>query len=113
MARPPAIEVSTGDRVVLHVRSLGLTGDQLLRLGSDKRDVRIEMSARRELIIMPPPGSKTGQRNAIIVYCLMTWTRQDGTGLCFGTDTGFTLPDGAKRAPDAAWIAHDRWKHVP
>src|SRR5262249_1137008 len=60
-----------------------------------------------------PGGSKTGQRNAIIVYCLMTWTRQDGTGLCFGTDTGFTLPDGAKRAPDAAWIAHDRWKHVP
>src|SRR2546428_9472681 len=109
MARPPAIEVDTPDRVVLNVRSLGLTDDQFLHLCSDNRDFRIEMSAQGELIIMPPPGSKTGLRNAEITLCLGIWTKQDGTGVCFGADTGFTLPNGAKRGPDAAWISRPRW----
>src|SRR6058998_3311011 len=105
MARPPAIEVDTPDRVVLNVRSLGLTDDQFLRLCSDNRDFRIEMSAQGELIIMPPPGSMTGRRNFIIVHRLAIWSEQDGTGVGFGADTGFTLPNGAKRGPDAAWMS--------
>jgi Uma2 family endonuclease len=113
MARPPAIEVQIGDRVVLNIRSLGLTDDQFLRLCSDNRDLRIEISAQEELIIMPPPGSKTGKRGAVITYHLMSWSRQDGTGICFGTDTGFTLPNGAKRAPDAAWVSRERWNRIP
>ena len=51
MARPPAIEVDTAVRVVLNVQSLGLTDDQFIRLCSDNRDLRIEMSAHGELII--------------------------------------------------------------
>ena len=113
MARPPAIEKDEADRLVLNVRSVRLTDDQFLHLCSDNRDLRIEMTAQGELIIMPPPGSKTGQRGAEITMCLAIWTKQDGTGVCFGTDTGFTLPNGAKRGPDAAWVARDRWNSVP
>src|SRR6266571_2274733 len=113
MARPPAIEVDTPDRVVLNVRSLGLTDDQFLRLCSDNRDFRLEMSAHGELIIMPPPGSKTGRRNTIIVYRLAAWAERDGSGVCFGADTGFTLPNHAKRGPDAAWMLLDRWNSIP
>jgi Uma2 family endonuclease len=113
MARPPAIEVDTGVRVVLNVRSLGLTDDQFLRLCSDNRDFRIEMSAHGELIIMPPPGSKTGKRSSKIVQRLANWTDQDGTGVCFATDTGFTLPNSAKRGPDAAWMSNERWNVIP
>ena len=112
MARPPAIEVATGVRVVLNVQSLGLTDDQFLRLCSDNRDFRIEMSAEGELIIMPPPGSKTGRRGSKIIQCLANWTDQDGTGVCFGTDTGFTLPNRAKRGPDAAWTLRERWNRI-
>src|SRR5438552_5793476 len=113
MARPPAIDRQTADRVVLDMRSIGLTDDQFLRLCSDNRDLRIEMTARGELIIMPPPGSKTGLRNTEIVVCLAIWAKQDGTGICFATDTGFTLPNGAKRGPDAAWVRRDRWNQIP
>src|SRR5215471_14795758 len=112
MARPPAIEVDTGVRVVLKVRSLGLTDDQFLRLCTDNRDLRIEMSAQGELIIMPPPGSKTGLRNTKITIRLGIWTEQDGTGVCFGADTGFTLPNSAKRGPDAAWMSSERWNRI-
>lgn len=113
MARPPAIEVDTGLRLVLNVRSLGLTDDQFLRLCSDNRDLRIEMSAQGELIIMPPPGMKTGKRSSTIVQRLANWAEQDGTGVVFGTDTGVTLPNGAKRGPDAAWMLRERWNALP
>ena len=113
MARPPAMQIDTAVRVVLNVRSLNLTDDQFIRLCSDNRDLRIEMSAERELIIMPPPGSKTGQRNANVIYSLMSWAKQDGSGICFATDTGFTLPNSAKRGPDAAWVRLERWNEIP
>src|SRR2546428_3691893 len=112
MARPPAIEVDTPDRVVLNVRSLGLTDDQFLRLCSDNRDFRIEMSALGELIIMPPPGMKTGKRTSTIVQRIANWAEQDGSGIAFGTDTGITLPNGAKRGPDAAWMLRERWNRI-
>src|ERR1043165_2921837 len=112
MARPPAIDVDTAVRLVLNVRSLGLTDDQFVRLCSDNRDFRIEMNAHGELIIMPPPGSKTAQRNATITHSLVSWTKQDGSGVCFGADAGFTLPNGAKRGPDAAWISRERWNRI-
>ena len=113
MARPPAIELDAPVRVVLNVKSLGLTDDQFLCLCSDNRDFRIEMSAQGELIIMPPPGSMTGQRSFIIVHRLAIWSEQDRTGDGFGADAGFTLPNGAKRGPDAAWMSRERWNGIP
>jgi Uma2 family endonuclease len=52
MARTPAIKTDTAVRIVLNVRSAGLTDDQFFRLCSDNRDLRIEMTAQKELIIM-------------------------------------------------------------
>ena len=113
MARPPAIDRDAAVRVVLNVHSIGLTDDQFLQLCSDNSDFRFEMTAQGELIIMPPPGARTGQRNGEITMRLGIWTKQDGTGVFFGTDAGFTLPNGARRGPDAAWISRDRWNRVP
>ena len=112
MARPPVIETDTAVRVVLNMQSVGLTDDQFLQLCSDNRDFRFEMTAQGELIIMPPPGAKTGLRNGEITGCLRNWTKQDGTGVCFGCDAGFTLPNGARRGPDAAWMSRNRWNSV-
>lgn len=113
MARPPAIDVETGVRVVLNVHSLGLTDDQFLQLCSDNREFRLEMTAQGELIIMPPPGSRTGRRSSRINQRLANWADQDRMGACFNTDTGFVLPNGARRGPDAAWIRRERWDAVP
>src|SRR6266568_7104400 len=113
MARPPVADAETSVRLVLNVQSVGLTEDQFLRLCSENRDFRLEMSVQRELIIMPPPGSKTGKRSSKINQRLANWTDQDGTGICFGADTGFTLPNGAKRGPDAAWLLRKRWDRIP
>jgi Uma2 family endonuclease len=109
MARPPAIETDTAVRIVLDVRSVGLTDDQYFRLCSDNRDLRIEMTAQKELIIMSPTNMETGRKNAKITMRLGIWAEQDGTGECFDSSSEFTLPNGAKRSPDACWIPKSRW----
>ncbi|PSN18214.1 hypothetical protein C7271_13710 [filamentous cyanobacterium CCP5] len=39
----------------------------------------------------------------------MDWAEADGTGEVFDSSSGFTLPNGAMRSPDAAWILSERW----
>ncbi len=73
------------------------------------RDLRIERTATGEVIIMPPAFSDTGNRNMKISQQVANWADQDGTGEAFDSSTGFTLPNGATRSPDAAWIKLERW----
>jgi Uma2 family endonuclease len=96
--------------IALDVHSVLLTDEQFYQLCRDNRDLRLELTAQGELIIMPPTGSLTGWRNAKIIYRLTAWAEIDGTGLSFDSSTGFKLPNGAKRSPDAAWIKLDRWE---
>lgn len=98
--------------IALDVRSLRLTDEQFHRLCGDNRDLRFELTAQGELVIMPPTGSMTGWRNAKINYRLTAWAENDGTGLTFDSSSGFTLPNGAKRSPDASWIKRERWEAI-
>jgi len=73
------------------------------------RDLRLELTSEGDLIIMPPTGGKTGLRNAILITRLTTWALEDKSGRAFDSSTVFTLPNGAKRSPDFAWITNERW----
>ncbi|HHP7230301.1 MAG TPA: Uma2 family endonuclease [Xenococcaceae cyanobacterium] len=73
------------------------------------RDLRIEQTATGDVIIMPPTFSDTGNRNFNLAVQLGIWAEKDGTGLGFDSSAGFTLPNGATRSPDAAWIKAQRW----
>lgn len=77
------------------------------------QDWQFERTAAGELIIMSPTGSETGGHNFDLIVELGIWARQDGTGQGFDSSTGFTLPNGAIRSPDAAWIKRDRWEAIP
>ncbi|AOY80595.1 Uma2 family endonuclease [Moorena producens JHB] len=73
------------------------------------RDLRIERTASGEVVIMPPVFSDTGNRNLKIAQQLANWADLDGTGETFDSSTGFTLPNGAIRSPDACWIKLESW----
>src|SRR5688572_3643183 len=73
-------------------------------------DWRVERSAEGELIVTPPAGGETGNQNAGLTALLWLWANADGTGVPFDSSTGFTLPNGAKRSPDSAWIRRSRWE---
>ena len=113
MAHVPTIQADTDFRVVLDVQNVRLKDEQFFRLCSDNSDLRIEMSAAGELIIMAPCKPMTGRRNAKIAQRLSNWAEADGTGECFDSSSLFSLPNGAKRSPDASWILRGRWEQIP
>ena len=96
--------------VALDVHSFRLTDEQFQQLCQDNEDLRLELSADGELIIMAPTGGTTGVRNAAIILQVTGWAIKDGTGVSFDSSTMFCLPNGAKRSPDAAWVRRERWE---
>lgn len=48
----------------LNIQAAHLSDEQCLQLCQENPDLRIEMNARGELVIMPPTGMKTGVRNS-------------------------------------------------
>lgn len=92
---PIAIEIIP---MVLQLQpAIALTDDQFYEFCQLNRDFRIERNAAGELVIMPPTGSETEQHNFDIIVQLGIWTKQDGTGVGFGSSGGFTLSNGAVR----------------
>jgi Uma2 family endonuclease len=85
-----------------------LTHEQFYELCRDNRDLRLELTAKGELIAMPPTGWESGRRNANLTTDLGIWNRQADLGVVFDSSTGFILPNGAVRSPDAAWVARER-----
>lgn len=95
--------------VALDLHSVRLTDEQFYQLCQDNEDLRLELTAEGELIIMPPTGGTTGSRNADITFQITLWAKKDGTGLSFDSSTMFILPNGGKRSPDASWVSRERW----
>lgn len=89
-----------------------MTHTQFNEFCQANQDLRIERTAAGEVIIMPPTFSDTGNRNLKLAQQLANWADRDGTGETFDSSTGFTLPNGAIRSPDASWIKRDRWDAI-
>ena len=106
---PSTEEQAAANAVVLNLQNSGISQAQFFRLCRDNPGLRMELSAQKELIIMPLPGARTSWRNAIITTELTNWARKNGTGLTFDCACLFILPNGANRAPDAAWVRRKRW----
>ncbi len=97
--------------MVVQLRPIvNLSDDQLFGFCQVNRDLRIERNEYGELIIMPPAGGESSSRNMEIAVQLGGWAKRDGTGKAFDSSGGFTLPNGAMRSPDAAWLPLSRWK---
>jgi Uma2 family endonuclease len=89
--------------------TLKISHEQFLDLALANRDLQLERNATGELIIMPPTGSYTGKRNFDIAGQLWFWNRQTKLGEAFDSSTGFHLPNGSDRSPDAAWVKQEKW----
>ena len=84
------------------------TDDWLYELCQANDVLRIERTVEGDLIIGPPAGFKSSNRNANIVAQLSQWAARDGAGLATESSGGFVLPDTSMFAPDAAWVRHER-----
>lgn len=85
-----------------------MTDEEFFLFCQANRELRIERTAEGEIIMMAPAGGETGGRNANLVTDLNIWARINKQGIVFDSSTGFDLPDGATRSPDAAWVRRER-----
>ena len=85
-----------------------MTDDEFAAFCAEHPDLFFEMTAEGEVIVMPPTYSLIGARNSWITGQLATWAKRDGRGIACDSSTGFVLPNGARRSPDAAWTLKTR-----
>ncbi|NJL68092.1 MAG: Uma2 family endonuclease [Microcoleus sp. SM1_3_4] len=97
--------------ITLNLNSLiKLTAEQFYQLCAEHPDLKLERNANGELIVMPPTGGETGKRNSKLNLQVGLWNEQTELGEVFDSSTGFTLPNGADRSPDASWVEKYRWE---
>jgi Uma2 family endonuclease len=86
-----------------------LSDDQFYQLCRKNPDIKFERNVKGEIVIMPPTGGGTGNRNIEIGADFVIWNRQAKLGVLFDSSTCFKLPNGANRSPDVSWVRKDRW----
>ena len=99
----------TVEPIILNLKFVNLSDEQFYQLCHNNDDWRIEQTAAGELIIMPPIGAISGNRESDLNAFVWLWNRQTKLGKVFSYSTIFTLPKSGKRSPDVAWIANERW----
>jgi len=96
-------------RFVLHLHPvIEMTDDQFFEFCQANDELQIERTSSGDIVILPPEGGGSGYRGSELGGQLRNWARRDRTGVAFGSSAGFTLPNGAMRSPDAAWVRKDR-----
>ena len=82
-----------------------MSDQQFAEFCAEHSDLFFEMTAEGQLIVMPPTFSFIGAQNTEILGQLRDWARRDGRGVASDSSTGFVLPNGARRSPDACWTS--------
>ena len=106
------VETQISERLTLEFPSslrLQVTQAQFEVLAAANRDMRLERNVNGELIVNPPTGGETGGQNGGVSGELYLWWRNAGEpGKGYDSSTGFILPNGATRSPDASWVSKER-----
>ncbi|ACK66815.1 protein of unknown function DUF820 [Rippkaea orientalis PCC 8801] len=96
--------------ITLNVQPFQMTDEEFYQLCQVNEAWRLEVTAKGDLLIMPPVGGKSGRREASLISQVWLWNEQTQLGIVFSSSTVFCLPNGGKRSPDVAWVKLDRWQ---
>lgn len=72
-------------------------------------DLNFERNADGSVTVMTPSTSGGGRKSSQVHGQLFIWAMNNGEGESFDSSTGFTLPNGAVRSPDASWVHSETW----
>ena len=100
------------ETIILNLKNVGLSDEQFYQLCQVNDQLRLEETAKGELVIMPPVGAISGNRESEFNADVVIWNRQTKLGKVFSSSTVFVLPNGGKRSPDVAWISNERWNSL-
>jgi len=85
-----------------------LTPDEFWEFCAKNRKLRAELTKDGDVIIMAPTGFESSEGNFEILLQLGNWAKKDGTGTVTESNGAYSLPNGAVKAPDAAWTLKSR-----
>jgi Uma2 family endonuclease len=91
--------------------TLSLSPSQFAEVCAANPEAVLELAADGTLIEMTPTGGASGARNQTLGALLWLAIEQSRLPLkLFDSSTGFLLPDGSVRSPDASVVRLDRWQ---
>jgi Uma2 family endonuclease len=115
IATAPIIEIDL-QPLLLDVSDIALivTPEQFDTLCTKNPDLRLELTPNRELIVMPPAGGESSEKNADLVIDVGIWNRQTNLGRVFDSSGGYNFESlgGGKPSPDVSWIEKSRLEGV-
>jgi Uma2 family endonuclease len=87
-----------------------MTDEEFYFFCQENPDYTFERNADGAIVtLMGQTGGETGRKNSELNAELIFWNRQAKAGIVFDSSTGFRLPNGAMRGPDAAWVSNAQW----
>ena len=96
-----------------HRITLRITYEDFEKLCQDNPDLRLELSANGELIVMTPASWESSKKNSKLTSRVDTWNERDDLGEVFDSSGGFTLSNGAVKSPDVTWIEKSKLVDIP
>ncbi len=107
---------SSVDSLLLNVShaKLTVTPEYFDQLCLDNPDLRLELTKDGELIVMPPAGGESSEKNFDLAMEVGGWNRRSSLGRTFDSSCGydFTALGGGKLSPDVSWIEKSRLEGV-
>lgn len=92
----------------LPVREGRFSDDELFAFCQMNPKLRIERDEEGQIYINMPTGLESSFRRVDIGMEVGLWNRQAKLGRVSDSNGGYTLPDSSMRAPDVAWVSHER-----
>jgi len=87
-----------------------MSEDEFFRFCQMNDTLSFERDSEGNIMLMSPAGSFSDSFNLEISVVFSTWLRKNKIpGKAFGPSAGFTLPNGAVRSPDVAWVNRGKW----
>ncbi|RYE12879.1 MAG: Uma2 family endonuclease [Sphingobacteriaceae bacterium] len=86
-----------------------MTDEEFYHFCEQNKHTPIERDKNHQILFMPPVTSEFSKRNGRLNGYLFIWNLKFQLGRLFDSSSGFYLPDGSMKSPDAAWVSHERW----
>jgi Uma2 family endonuclease len=91
----------------------GLTRQQFLDFAQRYPELAMERDKNGNINIMAPVKGGSGIREALLGRRIGNFCEQYMDGRTFSPSTGFSLPDGAIKSPDFAWVSGEKLENLP
>ncbi|MBC7923404.1 MAG: Uma2 family endonuclease [Ferruginibacter sp.] len=101
------------ETIVLKRKYLGgMTDAEFFSFCQEYENLKIERDSQGNIFLMAPTGIDTSDMNFSVGGELYVWNKRTKAGKAFDSNAGFTLPNGAVRSPDAAWLSWERYNRL-